>query len=188
VVTIHDFFVDGAWGYVVMPYYANGTLANYAEQRRAAGKPLTQTEWEAVWRQLLLGLVAMQGQDVVHCDIRPDNIFVSEDVRVVLGDFDVSQDTRGRTQLAVTMTRLCVSAGSRCFTAPELEQGSPASSYSDMFSFGATVQAVMPAADLARAPTFAASVQSCLSPNSGARPSASQVLAGDFFAHQAVLD
>jgi len=173
---------------LLMPYYANGTLANYAEQRCAASMPLTLTEWEAVWRQLLMGLVAVHGQDIVHCDVKPDNVFVSKDAQVVLGDFDVSQDARGRTQLAVTMTRVSVSAGTRGFTAPELEQGTPASSYSDMFSFGATVQAVMPAADLARAPTFAASVQSCLSPNSGARPSASQVLAGDFFAHQAVLE
>ena len=44
------------------------------------------------------GLECIHSGGVVHCDIKPENIFVGEDGLARIGDFDVSKDMEQRKQ------------------------------------------------------------------------------------------
>ena len=73
----------------------------------------------------------------MHCDVKPANIFVTRDGTGVLGDFDVSRDAATRASMATAATR--IAGGTWLYMAPEVANGSAASSASDVYSFGLVV-------------------------------------------------
>ncbi|EER01968.1 hypothetical protein Pmar_PMAR007661 [Perkinsus marinus ATCC 50983] len=69
---------------IVTPMYKGGTLATY--------QPRSLAQIMAFSRQILCALSFMHNNNVLHRDIKRDNIFVTEDGRsVVLGDFGLAR-------------------------------------------------------------------------------------------------
>eukprot|EP00808_Paulinella_micropora_P017287 g41675.t1 len=63
--------------YLEMPWYARGNLASWFLE--AKKKPCkSKEEIRIIFRQLLMGLHHIHANDVVHCDIKPENIFLDE--------------------------------------------------------------------------------------------------------------
>jgi hypothetical protein len=129
-------FYEGERGYLVLPHYDGGDLAQYAADRE-----LSDAAREAVLRQVLRGLAAVHGAGVVHCDVKPENVLMTRGGEARLGDFDVSQDEAGRTRtLAMTVSAGAAAAGvagTLAWMAPEVRRfGGVPTSFSDMFSFG----------------------------------------------------
>ena len=59
-------------------------------------------------RTALLGLAYVHSQGIIHCDVKTKNIFVTEQMTGVLGDFDVSHDVSTRATLASAATKLSI--------------------------------------------------------------------------------
>ena len=59
-------------------------------------------------RTTLLGLAYVHSQGIIHCDVKTKNIFVTEQMTGVLGDFDVSHDVSTRATLASAATKLSI--------------------------------------------------------------------------------
>ena len=97
---------------------------------------------QAVMRSVLRGIEHIHRGHVVHCDLKPANVFIhitSEGGLVPkIGDFDVSRDKQGRTTWAATRASQSIAqqAGTPDYMAPELFTNQPASFASDMFSYG----------------------------------------------------
>ncbi|KAF4659383.1 Mitogen-activated protein kinase [Perkinsus chesapeaki] len=69
---------------IVTPLYKGGTLATY--------QPRSLAQVMAFTRQVLSALAFMHGHNVLHRDVKRDNIFVSKDgSSVVLGDFGLAR-------------------------------------------------------------------------------------------------
>lgn len=73
-----------AW--LAAEYHARGTLDEAANRERYRGNPLSILN-DA--RPLADALAALHAREVIHRDIKPKNIFVADDGRLVLGDFGV---------------------------------------------------------------------------------------------------
>lgn len=53
------------------------------------------------------GVAHVHEQGVVHCDIKPANIFITREGTGVIGDFDVSRNNESRaTMLAAAVTKV----------------------------------------------------------------------------------
>jgi serine/threonine protein kinase len=124
-------------GYLQMPLYAGGDLWQWR-----ASMERDDEERRTVLRQALLGLAHVHRMGVVHCDIKPENIFVDADGSAKLGDFDVSKDDESRTTQHPTSVGHTV-----LYLAPELvrDPRAKATTACDMFAFGLTLYDVFTA-------------------------------------------
>src|SRR5829696_1847202 len=99
------------------------------EERGNPGLPVGDViEWA---RQTCEALQYVHGQQIVHRDVKPQNIILGDD-GIVLVDFGVA------TRLDATEAGT-VGVGTPRFMAPEVFAGGAVSSRSDVFSLGATV-------------------------------------------------
>eukprot|EP00743_Colponemidia_sp_Colp-15_P001407 GILK01001543.1.p1 GENE.GILK01001543.1~~GILK01001543.1.p1 ORF type:complete len:1298 (+),score=200.90 GILK01001543.1:257-3895(+) len=175
--------------YAVFPFFSNGSLDVWIDgvRRSSSSGSISNSQWESIWRQVLSGLQALHDRRIVHCDIKPSNIFVDSNCRMMIGDFDISQDTSQRTQTLSTMSKV---AGTLGFIAPELlsTPPHPATPMVDMFAFGVTVATLMTSSELESTGTFAALVRQCQSSNPQQRPTAAELLACPFFTQQVVQE
>ncbi|HZH74449.1 MAG TPA: serine/threonine-protein kinase, partial [Archangium sp.] len=95
-------------------------------------RPLLELEeLRHVFSELALGICALHEAGKLHCDIKPGNVMVAEDGRVVLLDFGlvterVQDKSRGDAVLA----------GTPAYMAPEQVAGEPASEASDWYALG----------------------------------------------------
>jgi serine/threonine protein kinase len=80
-------------GFIVTEYHPGGTLDKHLSGFR--GEALTALE---AFKPLVEAVAEIQKQGVVHRDVKPENIFVANDGRLVLGDFGIVffQDTTRR--------------------------------------------------------------------------------------------
>ncbi len=119
---------DRPW--IVMEFIPSRSLA---ETVREDG-PLSPERTAEVGLQLLEGLCAAHTAGVLHRDVKPGNVLLGEDGRVVLGDFGIATAKGG-----ATVTSSGVLIGSPSYMAPERARGGEIGSASDLWSLGATL-------------------------------------------------
>ncbi len=91
----------------------------------------TEDEVLGIWRQAATGLAAIHRAGIVHRDIKPDNVFVADDGRVLIGDFGLAVGEVGELSVSLTVSGTVV--GTPLYMAPEQLHGDPASARSDQF-------------------------------------------------------
>ena len=134
-VRIHDVVKEDGRPWIVMEPLSGRTLA---ETLHAEG-PLPIDRVTSIGLCLLDVLQATHRAGVVHRDVKPGNVHLCDDGRVVLADFGIAcmaGDDSGSSPGAFT--------GSPAYTAPELVVGGgPPGPASDLFSLGATLFAAV---------------------------------------------
>jgi hypothetical protein len=132
VVSVHDVVVDSDELWLIMEYVSAGSLADLGR---------TALERSARFAaQLADVLAAMQRKGMLHCDIKPSNVLLGEDDRIILSDFGLSRLPDG----AFTLPADGQIVGTPEFMAPELAAGeSEPTPASDVFSLGATIYALV---------------------------------------------
>lgn len=84
--------------------------------------------------QLAAGLHYLHGKDVMHRDLKPQNVLVSRDGRVQLTDFGVARSFDDMPGEALTVPGSIV--GTPMYMAPAQILGAPANAASDLYSLG----------------------------------------------------
>ena len=134
VVTVHDVIEAGGTPWIIMELVPSRSLA----QVLAQDGPLSPARAAAMGMTLLEALGSAHAAGVVHRDVKPGNILVTSEDRVVLTDFGIAtmHGDPGLTQAGMVM-------GTPGFCAPERIRGEPASPASDLWSLGATLYAAV---------------------------------------------
>ncbi|MFF3494274.1 serine/threonine-protein kinase [Streptomyces sp. NPDC002795] len=132
VVTVYDVATEEERPWVVMELIRGVSLA---EQLDAEG-PMAPARAAHIGAEVLAALRAAHGVGVLHRDVKPGNVLLSNDGRVVLTDFGIAM-VEG-TQ-ALTMTGEVI--GSPEFLAPERALGRTPGPESDLWSLGVLLYA-----------------------------------------------
>ena len=86
VVQIHYACFDDDHIYVAMPFYRNGSIKNLM-----SGRHLTVREIIVFGAQTLAGLHNIHSKNLIHFDIKPDNILISQQGEALVSDFGQSK-------------------------------------------------------------------------------------------------
>jgi serine/threonine-protein kinase len=136
IVVVHDFGIDSEHGpYLVMEYLQGQSLR---ERLQTQGKLPLKAALQ-LGGQLLLALIHAHGKNIVHRDIKPDNIFLLNQsgvrlhVRVL--DFGIARIYRGDDGGGPeTITHPGAVLGTPRYMSPEQLAGQPADARSDLYS------------------------------------------------------
>lgn len=82
VVQIHYACFDDDHVYVAMPYYQNGSIKDLI-----TGRHMTVREIISLGSQIIAGLHNIHSKDLVHFDVKPDNILLSPRKEALVSDF-----------------------------------------------------------------------------------------------------
>src|SRR5436309_2699094 len=140
ILVIHHIGIhDGA------PYIVSELLEGETLRERMAGATLPQRKAIDYALQTARGLAAAHEKGIVHRDIKPDNVFVTNDGRVKILDFGLaklsgaSDAIQSQTQAPTRKVNTDPGTvmGTMGYMSPEQLKGLPADHRSDIFSFGA---------------------------------------------------
>ncbi|MFD6932362.1 serine/threonine-protein kinase [Streptomyces sp. NPDC059945] len=130
VVTIHDVLDHDNRPWIVMELVEGNSLADEVKDR---GR-IEPAEAARIGLWVLRGLRAAHAAGVLHRDVKPGNVLLSPDRRVLLTDFGIAQ-VEGDT----TITRTGEIVGSVDYLAPERVRGHDPGPSSDLWALGATL-------------------------------------------------
>ena len=127
IVDVYDVGDDGDKHYIVMEYVKGYTLKQLIKKRG----PIPYKE--AVWlmKQLAGALMEAHRNNVIHRDIKSQNVLIKDDGTVKLSDFGIAMASG-----AMQITHQGSVIGSVHYLAPELAQGKQATMQSDIYSLG----------------------------------------------------
>ncbi|CAN5708336.1 Stk1 family PASTA domain-containing Ser/Thr kinase [soil metagenome] len=117
---------DGTY-YIAMEYLPGGTLKDRVVKRG----PLPARTAAAVALQIAEALKVAHDSDVVHRDIKPHNILITESGDIKVTDFGIA-----RAASSSTMTKTGSILGTAHYLSPEQAMGEPVRPQSDLYSLG----------------------------------------------------
>ncbi|MEU1270615.1 serine/threonine-protein kinase [Streptomyces sp. NPDC005799] len=130
VVTVHDVLEHDGRPWIVMELVEGYSLADAVKER---GR-VEPAEAARIGLWVLRALRAAHSAGVLHRDVKPGNVLIGHDGRVLLTDFGIAQ-IEGDT----TITRTGEVVGSVDYLAPERVRGHDPGPASDLWALGATL-------------------------------------------------
>ncbi|MDE6960936.1 MAG: Stk1 family PASTA domain-containing Ser/Thr kinase, partial [Lachnospiraceae bacterium] len=125
IVNVYDVGDERGIYYIVMELVEGITLKNYIERK---GR-LTVKEATSIAIQMSAGLEVAHNNQIVHRDIKPQNIIISREGKVKVTDFGIAKATTSQTTTSAAM-------GSVHYASPEQARGGYVDHRSDIYSLG----------------------------------------------------
>lgn len=132
IVQVYDVGEHAGLPFIVLQYVEGFTLAEIVER---SGR-LEPKEAARIGRDVARALAAAHAQGIVHRDVKPENVLVSENGEVRLTDFGVALDPAQGEKAGGLV-------GTPHYISPEQAEGRVPDARSDLYSLGATLYAAI---------------------------------------------
>ncbi|MFK0046387.1 protein kinase [Streptomyces sp. NPDC090741] len=139
VVTVHDVTEEEGLPVIVMELVDGPSLDDVLEKRG----PLEPREAAAIGAKLMDALDAAHRAGVLHRDVKPANVLLERDGRIVLTDFGIATVQASGDEDMAKLTRSGDIIGSLDYLPPERAQGQEPGPASDIWSLGMTLYAAV---------------------------------------------
>jgi len=137
VVRVFDAGTHGGAAYIVIERAQGSSL-----RRWLVASPRHVRDLLRLFRGVALGCAAIHRAGLVHRDIKPDNILISDDEEALLSDFGLASASRRGP------------SGTPGYIAPEVERGGEATPASDQFAFCVTLAEALRSTTRGRVPRW----------------------------------
>lgn len=137
IATLYDFDTQEGVDFLAMEFIGGQGLREKLE----AG-PLSEREIALLGAQLAEGLVAAHAVKVIHCDIKPDNLRVTDDGRLKIVDFGLAKVSRPALRsdgITTSSVESATVAGTLPYMAPEQVSSQPVDARTDIYAAGAVL-------------------------------------------------
>jgi beta-lactam-binding protein with PASTA domain len=129
VVQVYDQGADGPWLYLAMEYLPGRTMRDVLQQRAA----FTLRETFSVMEPVLEALAAAHRAGIVHRDVKPENVVLTDDGRIKVADFGLARAAAVPITGGGPDARLL---GTAAYLAPELVSRGVADARADVYAVG----------------------------------------------------
>src|ERR1700712_4821403 len=133
-VTIYDVVDDGDYPCLIMQFVPSSGLNALLRERGT----LLPGQVARIGADLAAALHAAHQVGIVHRDVKPANVLITEDGTAKLTDFGISHAIGD-----VTLTSTGMVSGTPAYLAPEVARGGESGYAADVFSLGATMYAAL---------------------------------------------
>ena len=130
VVRIHEVGVDGDLVYFAMDFHPDSLGSLLARQG-----PLPEDRLLRIARDITQALAYAHAQEVIHRDLKVDNILLAEDGRALLTDFGIARAASS----TATGTGPNMTIGTPHYLSPEQAQGRALDGRADLYALGVTL-------------------------------------------------
>jgi len=114
--------------YLVMPYCSRGSCS------QLVGRATEPETWKFM-RDVARGLAYLHSSNIIHMDIKPENVMIKDDGAYVITDFDIAVNASGTVHLGADRA-----AGTPAYMAPErFGNGAVPVTASDIWALGASL-------------------------------------------------
>ncbi len=126
IVKLHDVIIDTNYNniYFILDYFPKGDLAKFLNH-----KPLKEKYCRKYMKQLSQGLEYLLNKDILHRDLKPQNILLTNEYNIKITDFGFAKQVEKNSLI----TTLC---GSPMYMAPEIINKQDYDIKSDLWSVG----------------------------------------------------
>ena len=128
IVNVYDVGEDRGLYYIVMELVEGITLKDYIQKK---GR-LTPKEVISIGVQVCSAMEMAHSHNIIHRDIKPQNIMISKEGKIKVTDFGIAKATSSNTISTNVM-------GSVHYTSPEQARGGYSDAKSDIYSLGITM-------------------------------------------------
>ncbi len=132
IVTVHDIGQDGRRYYIVMEFIDGRTLKQLIRQYAENGRFMPVNRALDLTIQICNGIGYAHRANLVHCDVKPQNILVTRDEQVKVADFGIARAMSQATQQLTTDQVW----GTPQYFSPEQAAGEIPTPASDVYSIG----------------------------------------------------
>jgi NIMA (never in mitosis gene a)-related kinase len=115
---------------IVMEYAQGGNLAVKLKDMKNAGQRLSTLQTLTWLAHLVIALMLMHSKNILHRDLKTQNLFLSEDNIIKVGDFGISKALGNSIEMAKS------SVGTPYFMSPELCKGESYGTKTDIWALG----------------------------------------------------
>eukprot|EP01017_Pseudomicrothorax_dubius_P002574 TRINITY_DN10130_c0_g1_i4.p1 TRINITY_DN10130_c0_g1~~TRINITY_DN10130_c0_g1_i4.p1 ORF type:complete len:427 (+),score=51.51 TRINITY_DN10130_c0_g1_i4:97-1377(+) len=130
VIQYHNAFIENGGLHIIMEYAKRGDLHQLMERRTSAGRCFTEKELWSFAFDIFHGVSYLHRNSIIHCDLKPHNVFIDNCGRLKIGDFGLSKILEGELMLDQVFT------GTPLFHAPEIVNRQPFDFKIDVWAIG----------------------------------------------------
>lgn len=128
IVRLKDFILLSNTGYLVMEYIGGKNLREYVKE---ISGPMPLSNVSLFMMETMAALGFAHDQDIVHLDIKPSNIMLSDESEIKLIDFGISSEGKKNAGAEIM--------GSPYYMSPEQINGDDIDYRTDIYSIGITI-------------------------------------------------
>ena len=132
ILSLHENGVHDGLAYLVMPYMGSGTLQNVMEREG----PLALPKVAAYLDQLAAALDDAHERGIVHQDIKPTNILMTSEGRLLLTDFGLGKMVAEKQAAQMRLLQSGMPVGCLEYIAPEQVTGDVLDTRTDLYALG----------------------------------------------------
>src|SRR5438552_1207027 len=136
VAAVYDVLEERGEIFLILEYVEGENL------RQRLRQPLSLDEFFTIAIQCAEALVSAHKQGIVHCDIKPENIMLTNEGQVKILDFGVAKHLP-RSDQSSTVDRAGTFAGTPAYMSPEVLLEQPPDGRADIFSLGVVAYEVL---------------------------------------------
>uniref|UniRef100_A0A0G4IE20 non-specific serine/threonine protein kinase n=1 Tax=Chromera velia CCMP2878 TaxID=1169474 RepID=A0A0G4IE20_9ALVE len=130
IIKYHDSWTSEDSINIVMEHAEGGSLYKRIKETREVGGKFSNDQIMKWMGQIVLGMVCMHSRNILHRDMKSENIFLTKDDVAKIGDFGIAKSLTATGAMAKT------SVGTPYFMSPELCRGESYGQKSDMWALG----------------------------------------------------
>ncbi|XP_034248266.1 serine/threonine-protein kinase Nek8-like [Thrips palmi] len=135
-----------------MEFAGGGTLAQFLANRTARNAPLSERRALALFAQVASAIRHMHAHNVLHRDLKTENIFLTKDNVVKVGDFGISKVMGTQVQAETVL-------GTPYYLSPEMCEGLQYDQKSDVWALGCVLYELLALRRAFSAPSLPALVR-----------------------------